>query len=352
MYVSKSSFFERYNITYIKDYRVQNVRKKPLTDLMNQLANKQIFRGILILLTIFLALTARVTVSNASEYSASFEDTPSATLARANYNTDLDIKNSRIFIFSGNKLLVTEDTLTPATLSSEWIQRIVKFSFKGDEYSAAELRDERSVPGNMKLADFIGLYLKLPAEIIEPARKGHQLLEWEALHKFCGKCGASTINSPEEHFKLCSNNSCRQKYYPKIMPVIVVGIERGDEILMARGPSFPKGIYTTLAGFVEAGETLEEAAKREVKEETGIEIGNLEYVGSQSWQSPTQIIIGFRAQYESGNLVIDHNELEHAAFFHAESLPPTFPGENLTISQVIISSFYKRYLERKQNAQD
>ena len=349
MKTSKNPIFEQEEK---KRCRLYDAFEKHLTRLTWQLIKRQVFRDLLVILTIFLALTARIAMSKAAQEDIKEVILPknnsSVKITLTNYSSDFDT-DPRFFVFSGHKLLVNKITQTPVITSLDLLNRTVKFFFKEIEYNVAELSEDSKLSSNVELVDFIKLYLTLPEEIIGPARKGHQLLEWDALHKFCGKCGSSTISSItlEESFKLCSSKVCGQKYYPKIQPVVVVGVERGDELLLARGWSFPSKIYTTVAGFVEPGETLEEAVKREVTEETGIHISDLEYVGSQSWQSPTQIIVGFRARYASGELAIDKKELEHAAFFHAESLPPTFPGENLTISQRIISSFHKRYLEQK-----
>lgn len=315
-------------------------------DLIRKFSNCYSLTRLIILTTIPTFIIARTPMLNAAD-----EDFKNKMESRGRQPTLEHKETASIgespnsFVFSGNKLLVKKETLTPAHLLEESPLTKVKYTLNGNEYLASQLLDEMAIPANLELIDFVQLYMTLPPEILGPARKGHQLLEWDSLHRFCSKCGSSTMRSlsTNEHYKICSDTKCAEKYYPKIQPVVVVGVERGEKLLMARGPSFPPDIYTILAGFVEPGETLEEAAKREVKEETGIDISDLEYIGSQSWQSPTQIISGFRAQYKGGDLVIDTTELEDAAFFQVDALPPTFPGKDLTLSQKIISLFQSKF---------
>jgi NAD+ diphosphatase len=298
---------------------------------------------ILIMLTLIIARTPMLNAAD-EEFKNKMESQGRQTPLRYKEAASIgEYPNS--FSFSQNKLLVNKETLTPVHLREDSPLTKVRYTHNGKEYLASQLLDVMAIPTNLELIDFVQLYPTLPPEILGPARKGHQLLEWDSLHRFCSKCGSSTTASlsSNEHYKICSDTKCAEKYYPKIQPVVVVGVERGEELLMARGPSFPPDIYTILAGFVEPGETLEEAAKREVKEETGIDISDLEYVGSQSWQSPTQIIAGFRAQYKGGELVVDKTELEDAAFFHVGALPRTFPGKDLTVSQEIISLFKSKF---------
>lgn len=129
--------------------------------------------------------------------------------------------------------------------------------------------------------------------------------------------------------------------------MVIVAVERDNEILLARSPHFPPEIYSMIAGFVEAGESAEEAVKREVMEETGIEIDNVRYFASQSWPRPSELILGFQADYKSGVAVGNPNEIEHAAFFHVNALPKTFAG-NITVSQWLLADFCRRHTSFEQ----
>ena len=181
------------------------------------------------------------------------------------------------------------------------------------------------------------LYAALPQSMVVAAGLARQLLEWEFNHRFCGACGAPTGSRQNERAKECP--ACGHITYPRLSPAIIVSVTRGREILLARSPRFPKGRYSVLAGFVEPGETLEQAVAREVREETGLEVTNLKYFGSQPWPFPDSFMIAFTAQYAGGELCINHAELEDARWCTPENLPTIPTGE--TISRRLIDNFLK-----------
>lgn len=259
------------------------------------------------------------------------------------------------FIFSGKSLLLNDKMEIPrgneSVVHTALFERKLEFIHIGNSYIAAELQKNSIQPEKTHLKDFVELFLSLPTETIEPARKACQLLEWDKLHQFCGSCGSRTrdpgiINEP---YKICTSEPCKQRFYPKVSPVVIVAVEKGDTLLLARSPHFPPEIYTTLAGFVEPGESAEQAAEREVYEETGIRICNLRYFASQSWQYPTSLTLGFQADYKSGTIVPDTKEIQHADFFHVTALPKTFPGDGVTISQKLIKDFSRRHSKNVTN---
>jgi NAD+ diphosphatase len=152
------------------------------------------------------------------------------------------------------------------------------------------------------------------------ASRGVQLLNWQRNHKFCGRCAARTGMKTGQFAMECP--SCGLVSYPKISPAVMVLIRRGDEVLLARGHHYRPGIYSALAGFVEAGETLEQCAVREVREEVGIEIASLRYFGSQSWPFPDSLMVAYFADYAGGDITPDPEEIEDAQWFHCRALPP------------------------------
>lgn len=162
------------------------------------------------------------------------------------------------------------------------------------------------------------------------------LLQWNKYHQFCGACATKTILTSRPFERFCS--SCEMSFYPRISPAIIVLIYKKNEILMARSPHFPPGVYALIAGFVEAGETIENAVHREVLEEVGIKIKNLSYFGSQPWPFPDSLMIGFIAEYESGEILLDQNELEDAGWYPYNELPglPSFP---ISIGYQLIQHF-------------
>ncbi|MBJ7556403.1 NAD(+) diphosphatase [Marinomonas spartinae] len=164
--------------------------------------------------------------------------------------------------------------------------------------------------------------------------RAHQLSTWDRDHQFCGRCGTPMNNKHStEHTKICPK--CNLRHYPRISPCIIVSVRNGDHLLLARGPHMPKGRFSNIAGFVEAGETLEQAVAREVREEVGIEVTNIRYVGSQPWSFPHQMMVGFFADYAGGEILPAPGEIEEAAWWHIDSLPNT--PNLVTISGQIIA---------------
>ena len=134
---------------------------------------------------------------------------------------------------------------------------------------------------------------------------------------------------------------CALPQFPRLAPAIIVTVERDNEILLARSPHFPPGFYSTLAGFVEPGESLEECVAREVAEEVGVEGDDIRYFSSQPWPFPNSVMLGFTARYVAGEIDCEHDELEDAAWFRYDKLPNTFPG-NISISQWLLKDFIRR----------
>lgn len=165
--------------------------------------------------------------------------------------------------------------------------------------------------------------------------KAKQLLYWDMRTQFCGCCGAKTKASETESAKICS--TCKSLFFPPISPAILVLIWRNDEILLGRSSDFLPGIYSTLAGFVEPGETIEQAVVREVREEVGFNIKNLQYYSSQPWPFPSSLMIAFIAEYDGGELQIAHSELEDARWFSIKQLPQ-LPNQ-MSLSRQLIDTF-------------
>lgn len=249
------------------------------------------------------------------------------------------------FVFCDNQLLLIDKIEIPKS-HDDFIQdcfssQNLKVIYEETLCVIAELNKKTVLPPGLKLVGLKDVYLLLPIEISALVGKARQLLEWKKSHQFCGECGARTHTATDEYRCDCGNENCHREFYPRISPVVIVAVERNDEILLARSSHFPKNIYSALAGFVEVGESLEECARREVYEETGIKICNLRYFKSQSWPFPNELILGFQADYESGEIICDPNEIEDAAFFHIDKLPETFPG-SVTVSKWLLEDFCRR----------
>jgi len=154
-----------------------------------------------------------------------------------------------------------------------------------------------------------------------------QLLSWERNHRFCGVCGNELFRSRHQFFKECPQ--CHHKVYPRISPVVMVLIHRHQQLLLARAARFPAGRFSILAGFVEAGETLEQCVHREVMEEVGLKVEDLRYADSQPWPFPHSLMIGFFARYRSGDIHPDGHEIVEAHWFNKNHLPELPPSISL-----------------------
>jgi NAD+ diphosphatase len=187
--------------------------------------------------------------------------------------------------------------------------------------------------------DAIGLRELLasaPPELAAAAGRAAQIVEWELAHAYCGRCGTATTSSETELARICP--SCGAVYYPRISPAVIMLVEREGRVLLGRRPD--REFYSVLAGFVEPGETLEETVRREVLEEVGVEVGGVRYFGSQPWPFPSQLMIGFVAEAESDELVVDATELAEAGWYGPDELPPV-PGP-FTIARWLIDDFVAR----------
>ncbi|KZD08256.1 NAD(+) diphosphatase [Oceanibaculum pacificum] len=141
------------------------------------------------------------------------------------------------------------------------------------------------------------------------------LMYWQLRHRFCGLCGSPTLAKKAGHVLKCSNPDCATEHFPRTDPAVIMLVEDGERALLGRAPRFADGMYSTLAGFVEPGESLEEAVAREVEEETGVKVSDVRYHSSQPWPFPSSIMLGFYARAESTAITVDPEELVDAAWF-------------------------------------
>jgi NAD+ diphosphatase len=204
---------------------------------------------------------------------------------------------------------------------------------------SVELPPEAEPPPGMAFRDLRALYGRLEPALHEVAARAVQIVEWDRTHQFCGACATLTAPSERERSRVCP--ACGLVQFPRLSPAIIVSVERGDEILLGRSPHFPPGIYSVLAGFVEPGESVEDAVRREVLEESGILVDRIRYFGSQPWPYPNSLMLGFQAEYAGGELCLTDAELEAADWYRVDELPRLFPG-NVSIAQWLIHDFLAR----------
>ena len=155
------------------------------------------------------------------------------------------------------------------------------------------------------------------------AARAFELLHWRRSHRFCGHCGRPLARHASERAMACAG--CRDLVFPRTNPVVIVRVTRGREILLARRAHGATAFYSVIAGFVEAAETLEAAAAREIAEEVGLRVRNLRYFGSQPWPYPNNLMLAFTAEYDGGEICVDGTEIAIAGWFTPGNLPPIPP---------------------------
>ncbi|MBO5578977.1 MAG: NAD(+) diphosphatase [Prevotella sp.] len=177
-------------------------------------------------------------------------------------------------------------------------------------------------------------YYKLPEEEYLKAGKCHELLYWDQNTKYCGVCGGP-MKFHTDISKRCEH--CGKEVWPQLATAVIVLVRKGDEVLLVHANNFRTDFYGLVAGFVETGETLEEAVHREVMEETGLHIKNLKYFASQPWPYPCGLMVGFTADYDGGKIHLQRSELSKGAWFDKDHLPHI--PEKLSIARHLIDDW-------------
>ena len=244
------------------------------------------------------------------------------------------------FVFVGNQLLMRfddEGQWQPLTEADrEFIERVSSrnhyMGSLGERHCYAVEAD--SLPGE-ELAGLRGLFGHADKLMFSLAGRAVQVIDWYRGHQFCGRCGGRNHEHDRDRAMVCDD--CGIHAYPRLSPSIIVLIHKDNQVLLARNHRFAEGMYSTLAGFVEPGESVEETLVREVKEEVGVNVHKLTYLGSQSWPFPNSLMLGFHAEYESGDIVLQEEEIADARWFPCDDLP-IIPG-NVAISRWLIDAY-------------
>ena len=253
----------------------------------------------------------------------------------------------RWFCFAGYRLLLKAGVGSleipsirgPSELGLQAVRKQYLGMLEGEHCFSAELEEESQAPDGMLFLGLRSVYGQLDDEILRVAFFAIQIMNWDRSSQFCGRCGTGSEARRDIRAKECPR--CGFIAFPKISPAIIVLVERGKQILLARSKLFAPGLYSVIAGFVELGETLEEAVFREVKEETGIEVSNIEYFGSQPWPFPDSLMIAFTAKYKSGEITLDDAEIEDARWFEADGMP-SIPSK-MSISRSLIDFYLGKH---------
>lgn len=261
----------------------------------------------------------------------------------------LILEEALVFAFRNDQLLVlceTDRCRVPLSAELETMKTaVLKRHYLGkldnQPCFSVELDPFSPEPADGNFMGLRELFGMIDEEIFAMALHAVQIVDWDRMHQFCGRCGAKTEYAVSERAKVCRH--CSAFYYPRIAPAVIVAVRWNDRLLLLRNKQFRHDFYSVLAGFVEPGETLEECLIREVREEAGIEVKNIRYFASQPWPFPNTLMIGFTADYAGGLLRPDGEEISDAGWFRVDEFPP-IPGA-ISIARKLIDAFVE---EQKQ----
>tara|TARA_B100000902_G_scaffold250337_1_gene236913 strand:- start:234 stop:1067 length:834 start_codon:yes stop_codon:yes gene_type:complete len=201
------------------------------------------------------------------------------------------------------------------------------------------LEDSSNLEDGMMLSPLRNLLGRIPDSIFTICSRSLQIDNWFISNQFCGTCGKAIKPHETERAMICE---CKNNLiYPTISPCIIVLVTKGEELLLAHNKNFPGDFYSTLAGFIEPGESAESAIEREIFEEVSVKVKNITYYGSQSWPFPSQLMLGYHAEFESGEVQPDGVEIDKADWFNYQELPQV-PTGNISISGQLIESFVNK----------
>ena len=255
--------------------------------------------------------------------------------------------DDRVFVFAGGQAVVSlrqdpediwrrvdaEASLGPLAAG------LPLGSWQGHPCYAVDVTADRVDPLQHTAGSLYTLFGRVPEAVFAAYGRAAQMLTWLRDHKFCGRCGGT--KSPADQGRALSCSSCGHSAYPRLNPCVIVAVGRGDELLLAEAAGRNLGFHSTLAGFIEPGETAEEAVVREVAEEVGIAVGNVRYFNSQPWPFPSQLMLGFFADYVSGDIVVDPEEIAHADWYRQGETPRIPPP--MSIAGQLIHHFFTHH---------
>jgi NAD+ diphosphatase len=246
-------------------------------------------------------------------------------------------------VIQGNSLVVEESPaglsllrILPAAWSESEKNRLFIGLWQGEPIFAVRIGKSAVIEPPLIAEPFNSAEELLGDRLLTIGGLAQQVLYWESISRVCARCGGETERITATWGKRCL--SCSHERYPAVHPCAIVLVRRGEEFLLIRKPEWGEGRFSLVAGFLDFGESLEECAIREVKEETGVDVCNVQYVGSQSWPFPSQLMAGFVADYSGGDIVVDTSEIIDARWFSRDELPASFPPHR-SIARWIIERY-------------
>jgi NAD+ diphosphatase len=233
----------------------------------------------------------------------------------------LDAPSTLFVPISDLRVLLTRDDepkaqlLKRESLSIDDRERLIFLgTIDGTSYFAVPIDDAASIEGEW--SDLRSAAMRMKGDDVAILAYGRAMMHWHDTHRFCGRCGFATRAAAAGHERICPN--CEAKHFPRTDPAVITIVSSGERALFGRQASWPDGMFSTLAGFVEPGETLEQAVAREVFEEAGVRVRDVRYFGSQPWPFPASLMVGFTATADNEELNIDGNELSEARWLTRE----------------------------------
>ncbi|MCM1005816.1 MAG: NAD(+) diphosphatase [Prevotella sp.] len=237
------------------------------------------------------------------------------------------LKNDNFFVFNAEEGLEFPNMIPRGIMPDN---EAFHFDNEGYRYIGYNVEVD-ALPSGYELCSLKSVYSSLCDEDYRSACKISELLHWDKLSRYCGRCGAQMQRSTEIS-KRCSQ--CKIEVFAPVSPAVIVLVKRKHEVLLVRARNFTRPHYGLVAGFVETGESLEDCVRREVREETSLEVRNIEYVGSQPWPYPNSLMLGFTAEYAGGELRFADGELCAGGFFSRDNLPPLPPHPSIARAMI------------------
>lgn len=247
----------------------------------------------------------------------------------------------RLYVITGQSLCVTEHAAGQPQVPVAVVPQAAVYlgQLAGEACFAHLLDPSEAPPERTEPVALRQLFGALSDEDFAVAGRALGLTAWDRDHRYCGRCGGETARSQTERVRTCSR--CGHGAYPRLSPAIIALVERDGHALLARNARFALPFFSTLAGFVEVGETLEAAVEREIFEEAGIAIRDVRYFGSQPWPFSGSLMIGFTAHWADGEIVPEPSELAEAGWFSVANMPRLPP--RLSIARELIDDFIRRH---------
>ena len=258
-------------------------------------------------------------------------------------------EESKFFVLDNDSLLIFSNEQFIRPISSNELKwsglDVNEKHFLGflndDPCYVVSVKKEGCVLENHEFLNLRALFGRVPDELFGAISRALQIINWSRSNKFCGKCGSPLTEEGKERAMICRNCDA-DPLYPRISPCVITLIHKENKVLLAHNVNFQDNFYSTLAGFIEPGESVEEALKREVIEEIGVEVDNISYFGSQTWPFPSQLMLGYFAEYKSGEIVPDQIEIDKADWFDINNLP-NVPPSNISISGELIEAYKNKF---------